>query len=156
MGFVGAVLAVFVVIIHNSSFANYEVSYWLSVYLFLKQSICELAVPGFFVIAGFNYFRDYKQGVWNQKLRRRVRTLLVPYVVWNALYTAFALLTSYSFLSRYFIGRERFQFSLQRVVLGCLYHGVCNLHFWFVLALIVLAVLAPFLYAVLRDKRVGV
>lgn len=55
----------------------------------LSSALPALAVPTFFVISGFLFFQGFSSG-WDTrryvgKLRRRFFTLLVPYVVWNAL-----------------------------------------------------------------------
>lgn len=47
-----------------------------------------LAVPLFFFFSGFLFFRKVEQwsaSLWLTKLRKRFRTLLVPYVLWNLL-----------------------------------------------------------------------
>ena len=43
----------------------------------------ETGVPAFFFISGFLFFLSSK--VYAQKIKSRVRTLLVPYVFWNGL-----------------------------------------------------------------------
>lgn len=47
------------------------------------------AVPLFFLISGYLFFYRMDTWRWEEyggKLRRRVRTLLVPYLIWNVLY----------------------------------------------------------------------
>ncbi len=53
--------------------------------------ILKLCVPTFFFISGYLYFRSglLTRKVFADKLHRRVQTLMVPYLLWNA----FALLT---------------------------------------------------------------
>ena len=52
--------------------------------------VCSIANPVFFFIAGFLFFKGgrFSLGVYRQKLRRRLRTLLVPYVAWTLVYLA--------------------------------------------------------------------
>lgn len=45
-----------------------------------------IAVPCFFLISGLLFFSNYKNWNWEQylnKLKNRVRTLLIPYLAWN-------------------------------------------------------------------------
>ena len=54
----------------------------------LSQGLCRVAVPLYFLIAGYLFFNGLE--TWNTatylaKLRRRCRTLLVPYLLWNLL-----------------------------------------------------------------------
>lgn len=53
------ILAVFILIRHNSSFGNYDSDCLLNAYFALKFSITEIAVPLFFIISGFNFFINF-------------------------------------------------------------------------------------------------
>ncbi len=56
-----------------------------------------LGVPIFFVISGFLFFykTDFTRAAYGRKLKSRVRSLLVPYLIWNTAYFAvFVLLKS--------------------------------------------------------------
>ena len=51
-----------------------------------KHYVLDLCVPAFFAISGFLFFRDgarLSARDYTSKLRRRVRSLLVPYLLWN-------------------------------------------------------------------------
>ena len=54
---------------------------------FISQIVSRIAVPLFFVISGFLYFFNIEQKMtWNvylSKTQKRVRTLLIPYLIWN-------------------------------------------------------------------------
>ncbi len=62
----------------------------------ITNQLAGLAVPLFFMISGFLFFQHYteyktpggRRGFYKSKLRRRLRTLLVPYVTFNALAVA--------------------------------------------------------------------
>lgn len=47
----------------------------------------ELCVPTFFIISGYLFFYGYKQtrSCYKEKMKRRIHTLLIPYLLWNAL-----------------------------------------------------------------------
>lgn len=155
IGWISLLLAIFIVIRHNSSFANYHTDAGESFHLFLQNTITALAVPMFFLIAGFNFFRDYTPKKQLDKLRNRVKSLLIPYLVWNTLYCAFMLITSNTPLSKFFIGREPYELTVTNVILGCLYHWNCNSHFWFVFDLMLIALLNPLFYYLLKNKLIG-
>ena len=58
-----------------------------------------IAVPLFFAISGFLFFQKlevWSWPVWKQKLRSRVRTLLVPYLIFNAICAISAVALSLS------------------------------------------------------------
>lgn len=55
-------------------------------YIFFQEGICRLAVPCFFFISGFLFFNkllDWSWNEWSRKIKSRVRTLLLPYILWN-------------------------------------------------------------------------
>lgn len=82
-------MAVAVVILHYSLFIIRDTSgplYFLC--LSFQEGLCRLAVPCFFFISGFLFFHGLQSWSWEGwgcKLKRRVRTLLIPYLLWNAI-----------------------------------------------------------------------
>lgn len=52
----------------------------------LSMQCGEIAVPSFFLISGYLFFIGYKQtwGCYSNKIHKRVYTLLIPYLFWNA------------------------------------------------------------------------
>ena len=57
--------------------------------VFVTRVLCHVAIPSFFIFSGYLFFRGTEQ--WNAdtykaKLRSRVKTLLVPYLIWNVIY----------------------------------------------------------------------
>lgn len=59
-----------------------------------SEEIARLAVPLFFFFSGFLFFRGSELTItsWFEKIRKRIKTLLVPYLIWNALYLLFYFL----------------------------------------------------------------
>lgn len=56
--------------------------------------LCHVAVPIFFVISGFLFFSNFGKGeltIWKKKFLGRIKTLLIPYLIWNLLYLLFIL-----------------------------------------------------------------
>lgn len=52
----------------------------------LCKTLCPVAVPTFFFISGFLFFQGletWNHEVWKRKMTRRIRTLLVPFLLWN-------------------------------------------------------------------------
>ena len=60
---------------------------------FFSRYLCKICVPSFFMISGFLFFRniapDCRPGVlfsfYKKKLKSRVRSLVLPYIIWNAI-----------------------------------------------------------------------
>lgn len=149
------VLAVFIIIRHNSSVYNYNSDLVLKLYDSFKYSITEIAVPLFFIISGFNFFNGFSIDIYKRKFKSRIKSLLIPYWIWNVLFCIFNIIISQDFFSQYFIGRSKFEVTPLNVVLGCLYHMGCNSQFWFVFTLMVCVLINPVFYYILKNKYVG-
>lgn len=155
IGVISFVLAVFIMIRHNSSFANYSFPQGESFHFYLRETITALAVPMFFLISGLNFFRNYTPDKQIEKLKNRTKSLLIPYFAWNTIYCAFVIITSNTAISQFFINREKYALSFPNILFGCLYHWNCNSHFWFVFDLILIALLNPLFYYLLKNKWLG-
>ena len=121
------------------------------------EGFCRAAVPALFFFSGYLFFRGgaFTAGVYGGKLLRRVRSLLVPYVLWNLITVAL------TFLAQTFMGGMTS--GMRKAVaeysaadwLACFWDvdgtemPICY-PLWFVRNLMLLAVASPLLYVVLR------
>lgn len=86
MSFVCALLVVFIHVYVDYS-ASAEV-----LRRFLSDSFCQIAVPFFFVAAGFFLFGHVREkGWWGPEVRKRVWSLAIPYFLWSFVYFLYAL-----------------------------------------------------------------
>ena len=54
----------------------------------LSHVLTHIAVPTFYLISGFLFFINFQKWSWEgykKKLSSRIKTLLVPYLLWNAI-----------------------------------------------------------------------
>lgn len=109
----------------------------------------EVIVPCFFFISGYLFFRTYTPSNFLKKLRTRLRSLLLPYLLWNALFALawyVALRLVPSFIS------DRFSYdSIADVLTGivsCQYTVL-----WYVGVIFVYALVAPLLWLMVRSRR---
>ena len=157
---VSYLLSVFVFLIHISSIAQYPVSdsvistVNIKTAFFFKESIT-FAVPMFFILAGIAFFRNYDNKKYFAKVKSRVSSLLIPYLIWNALWMIFDIACSYTFISNYFSGREIFELTPENILRG-LFLYKSNLPFWFVFNLFVFVIISPLIDLLVRNKYVGV
>ena len=62
--------------------------------ILFSDGLCRVAVPIFFLISGYLFFvrlEKWDKGIWLEKIKKRMRTLLVPYLLWNFIAIAFSL-----------------------------------------------------------------
>lgn len=80
-------MAAAVVILHyGTTKISYATGLLRGLCIVFEEGICRLAVPCFFLISGYLFFhqlQDWNWSIWREKLKRRVRTLLAPYILWN-------------------------------------------------------------------------
>lgn len=149
---VSYILSILVFWIHCSSFANYDNNNAMvkfCSYLF-GSTINGIAVPLFFILAGVAFYRDYNDKKYVKKFISRVKSLVIPFVLWNIVNMLFDIVAS-TFFSQYFIGREKMVISLPNVLLG-IFHYKYNGPFWFIFALIVFTIAAPIIDKLLFSK----
>lgn len=149
-------MVVLVVFIHTCKcFTSDECSY-LTYHLIraIFSNLMDVAVPVFFVISGFLFYRRLENWNWEGylcKLRRRIHSLLIPYIIWNTSYILFALLgailavlvkgVSFSVLTDWYHSEG----------LYALYWGGPYLFpFWYIRDLMVLVVISPVIYGCVK------
>ena len=175
-------LAVLVVFIHYigigdmtisaSSFCDIS-SY--DAYSFIRvlfsRVISQVAVPAFFLISGYLFYKRLEQwdwNIWKEKVKSRIHTLLIPYLVWITLYVVFCRVLDF------FISNDWSVFVSKWHIIGyyynCTYTDMDNISwlgtssptcspilipFWFIRDLMFMTILSPFIYFALKRMRVA-
>lgn len=158
-------LAVLVVILHTNPLtkptaqigvydlaANYP--FFSAVTWFFSRVIAYAAVPSFFVISGFLLFYNvehFDKRVYFSKMRRRVNTLIIPYIVWNIIYfivlwnvpsKEIPLFDHYDFHNETNIFKFLFELFI-RPLDGPL---------WFIRNLVVMTLMSPLFFCIIRKS----
>jgi len=161
-------LIVGVVFIHSYSGTNNgsivngcSRGFWVDyVRVFISRGIADVTVPLFFLISGYLFFQgQWSWGNYVNKLKRRINTLLVPYLFWNCLNLGiFALAESIPQTRAYYAGTVWPLVSVfsaldyAKAILGVFVDAPFNGPLWFIRDLMVLAVLAPAIHFLLARK----
>lgn len=151
---VNFILAIGVMFIHSENIALYENSrFSIALFLeyFISHSLGDLAVPTFFMMSSYLFYRNYQPNQLINKYHRRIKSTLCPYLIWNCLYlVAFYAITSLPFISS-FMTTERFTLSPHLIFEAIFYHKY-NKVFWFMQQLIYFIILSPLVYLLLKKK----
>lgn len=109
----------------------------------LANGVAQLAVPGFFMLSACLFYRnlDSFSGI-GKKWHSRLYSLLLPYLAWNAIY----------YLLHVFVMRDA-PLSWQELILAASKYTY-NPVFWYVYQLILLVLLAPVIYLLLKNSFV--
>lgn len=120
----------------------------LDFYVFLLQT----CVPCFFMLSGYLFFRNYQSNRWKSKLVSRIKSLLLPYLIWNVIYTFYLFLISY--LGFYDGGgKSLINSDLCSVLVRCFNSDYSPL--WFIKYLMAFVVISPLMYYLLRSRLLG-
>lgn len=144
------IFCVCVVVIHAApvgryglELSNYPVMYAISLF-------CRAGVPSFYFISGLLFYKMTSGAEIKRKLKKRVRTLLIPYLIWNTLF----LFIFYAMIHIPFIGDKmnmvNFELNISTVTRGIFLSAFSPL--WFVKNLIVFVACAPLLYQIIKRK----
>ena len=116
----------------------------------VSQTLVKVAMPTFFVISGYLFFANVTE--WNAKtywgkLRRRVKTLLIPYIVWNLLMAiklkSFSLNMFWTYWTE--AGKQTDWLGNEQLMTA-----PANMPLWFLRDLMVVALLTPIIYKGIR------
>ena len=116
----------------------------------------QVAVPGFFMISGYLFYRGFRWEMLWGKWNRRIRSLLVPFILWNFLYYIGYVIGSRLPWVTDVVGKGMIPFTLGAAI-DAVINYTYNYVFWYLYQLIALTLLAPVLYPLLKrwQTRIG-
>ena len=152
VNWVSITCAILVVFLHSYSFSSGSqntLAYHLE--FFISRNIAQASVPTFFALSAFLFYRNFDYSKLRSKYYSRLKSLVLPYLIWNAISMA-----AFYFISKLsFINMESFEINLNTLKEGILFYRY-NHVFWFVYQLILLTYLFPLVYPVLKNKIISV
>lgn len=128
--------------------ADYIHEFWI-------EGVCSVAVPAFFFISGYLFCPvSFSWKVYGGKLKRRINTLLIPYMAWNLIALLVLVIPHFN----------DFDYSLINVLavfVDCRYSFLhtaggspIDYPLWYIRDLMVCCVLSPLLYATWKLKKI--
>ena len=156
---VSFILAVFVVYIHGNNTTTYVFDFEkpFDDFVFWFEDWCQgwqhVSVPLFYIISGFLFFRNYSEKKCWEKIRKRVVTVLIPYIIWNLVpWILLIIMGRFSFSRNISISADLSLRSLYSCLVECRYSVL-----WYVRNLIVFFAATPVLYFFIkeRNKKIG-
>lgn len=119
------------------------------------EFLCAMALPTFFIISGYLMFQHFDLQSIGKKLIRRLRRLVVPYLVWNVTFVLFYLMLARC-VPRLSVrvsgfGLDTWSGAIEKIV--SLTIAPIDGPLWFLRALVYLSLLSPLLWLGLRVSR---
>lgn len=141
-------------ILHLSSYDIYNI-----VRTLISKVICQIAVPLFFFFSGYLFFKKLETWNWETyktKISKRFFTLLIPYIIWNTIrffsnsYFSDTSLSDFSLTSFWHDGYvDAGGYTNWFGTVISISHPI-HVAFWFIRDLIVMVLLSPAIYYILR------
>lgn len=138
--------------------------YWHLVYPLI--TLGEVGVPAFFFISGLLFYYNVKDGhlQYNRKIKSRIKTLLIPYFIWNALMLILLfILESIPFTSSFFAqGYDQITgYNFFELIKAFVFRGEWNGGYstpilstmWYIRNLMVLCLISPIIYYMIRSLK---
>lgn len=112
----------------------------------------QTAVAMFFFLSGYLFFVNIKETKINVKLKRRVKTLLIPYIIWSTIYYLyFVIVTNIPFLKKY-TTLNIYNFSLKNWIFF-IFNTNKITPLWYMETLLVCIILTPIFYQILKRRK---
>lgn len=129
--------------------AVYRFQHWIG------DGIGQVAVPGFFMISAYLFYRNFSWDKLAPKWNSRIKSVLVPFIVWNFIYYLGYVIGSRLPWMTDVVGKGVIPFNLPAAV-DAVINYTYNYVFWYLYQLILLILLAPLLYGALRKRALGI
>ena len=150
-------LIVGVLVVHTHLTVNdHEV--WYDYYSHIIGKLTLIAPAIFFMMSAYLFFyKGFSTSIYKSKLKKRIKTLLIPYLIWNLLYLLYIWTVQTFAPSLIGSGRKMVadysfcDFLNSFWNFGGMYYGMPVLYaFWFIRDLLVINLFAPIVYFLLN------
>ncbi|MEL6945544.1 MAG: acyltransferase, partial [Bacteroidota bacterium] len=153
---VSFILIVMVVFLHahNISGKGDLLNYYVQ--NFISTGITKISVALFFVISGYLFFFNIKEGKiqeFGSKIKSRSRTILLPYLLWSLWGILFFFLLQSLPFSKSFFNSDLLQKKSTPELLHTLFVKPLPYQLWFLRHLFVFALLSPILYFIAKHAK---
>lgn len=150
------ILCILVVWIHsvNTQWFPEAIPYAAEFENFVMNWIAAAAVPGFFLMSGYLFYRNFEMGSLKKKWKSRLFSLVIPFVLWNAVYYLISIFMQV-FSGSGSAAAENASLINGKEILSALLDYKYNPVFWYMQFLIIFTFLAPVIWGFLKNKITG-
>ena len=114
----------------------------------ISHNLARLSVRCYFLISGYYVFKKMIQweGFYTSQLKKKISTLLIPYLFWNVLLVIAVVLKHHLFLRMGWGPDEGYPFISTASLYTLLWGGPANFPLWYLRDLLCMILLIPFFY----------
>ena len=123
-----------------------------TIQLIITGQITRIAVPLFFLISGYLFFRNFQGQIfhfWKIKLKKRIYSILIPYLIFSILGYCFTL-----GLHLFFPSRIEYDNSITNIFYTIFLHPVGTYQLWFLRDLFIIVLFSPVIYYLLKYLKI--
>lgn len=129
-------------------------SFYIFVSELVSHNLGRIAVPMFYVISGFLFFYSGNNGktprFYIDKWKRRINTLVIPYLLWNAIFFI-AVIIKNAVFNKYGIGHDEWLDTIKTIGLyGVIWGMPLDYPLWYLRDLICMTLLTPVICLFIR------
>lgn len=139
-------MTLFVVCLH--SLYLYSDKLLLIFYNYIR-TLGDMAVPTFFVISSFLLFRKGKNEPYINKIKKRVKSLIVPYFIWSTFFYLIYLSISNIPVTSKFLNDNYVVFSIKGMISSIIFCKYIP-QFWYIRLLFIIVILSFFIYYIMK------
>lgn len=145
-----------VTITYDSGNLDLRAGYNFFIRLFFSEGLARVAVPFFFFVSGYLFFIEFKgaKEEFIVRYRKRARSLLLPYLLWSGWGLCFYFMLQLLPPARHFFTNDLVENYSATQFLDTLFLNPIPYQLWFLRDLIVLVILSPFIYWIIRYSRI--
>ena len=122
--------------------------------------IPSIAVPIFFIISGYLFFKEgtFNKNLYLTKLKKRFRTLVIPYLIWNTFAVLIFIFIRIPAFHSWFPNTSLDEITIPKLLSGGYWARQgdgfpFDFPLWYVRELIVMVIISPLLYAAVKKTR---
>lgn len=121
---------------------------------FVSVGIGQIAVPGFFMLSSYLFFRTFTFEKLPVKWKNRFFSVVIPYVTWNCLYYLGYVVATRLPMVQHVVGKEPIPFQIEEIIRAVVHYAYTPV-FWYLFQLILLILLSPMIYVAVKNRGVG-
>ena len=146
--------SILLVVLLHSQMISISSGYALWIQYFVTGELTRIAVPIFFAISGYLFFQNFSSPIkdfFENKIKKRVHTVLVPYLLWSilgllSLHLMQTILPDSSFFSKKIIS----EYNFHEVLYAIFINPVGTYQLWFLRDLFIIVIFSPIIYFVIK------
>lgn len=154
---VNFILTVLIVLMHSNclSYANTNLSNYEFVRILeeIILTICDIAVPCFFCLSAYLFFRNFNISKYPSKIKSRIKSLVVPYLFWSSIFLIYTIIiTNISWIKELNTILDPIQYDITsfiKYIILAKYDGPL----WYIKILFLLCLISPILYYLINKLK---